>query len=341
MLKIDVRGFNRIHLLGELTYDNLKIAAGLLKFVSDKKHQIFLISLTEVTSVDRSGAAFLKILEQEVSLNESVITYTDYPDIAKNLSGLSEGAFSWAYNEYLEGHISSVAEYDVLLHAKHSAIVNGGFYHNYELTEYHSTNSIGGFRRNVPFEDENAQSYEWQLIRALLPDELSGKRVVDIGSNDGYFSIACARDGADVTSIERGAHAIYRLGFLSNYFSVDHKIHVVEGDFPDVGLYETVDADIILALGVIYHLYNLEEGLAPILESRAITVIEGAITNNRMNNFDPVNHNNSGQFEKLWIEEIFESNGYSVSWIDDWQKFADSHLVHGSDTRQMMLAVPR
>lgn len=96
-------------------------------------------------------------------------------------------------------------------------------------------------------------SLDWQeqrLASFSLPEDHHGKRVLDIGPWDGYFTFEMERRGAEVTAIDYidqdtfrelhrvlGSRAVYRL------------MDVYELDPGDVGMF-----DIVLCLGVLYHL---------------------------------------------------------------------------------------
>ena len=87
-----------------------------------------------------------------------------------------------------------------------------------------------------------------------LPEDLSGKRVLDIGARDGFFSFEAERRGADVVAMDfmppertgfgvgaqlRGSSVEYR---VDNVYNLSPERH---GEF-----------DLVLCLGVLYHLRN-------------------------------------------------------------------------------------
>lgn len=97
------------------------------------------------------------------------------------------------------------------------------------------------------------------LERLALPDDLSGKRVLDIGARDGFFSFEAERRGADVLALDfmppertgfgvgaklRGSSVEYR---VDNVYNLSPERH---GEF-----------DLVLCLGVLYHLRNPLLGL--------------------------------------------------------------------------------
>src|SRR5689334_6940141 len=49
---------------------------------------------------------------------------------------------------------------------------------------------------------QSAEHLRWRLNRFNLPENLTGKRVLDIGAWDGWFSFECERRGARVTAVD-------------------------------------------------------------------------------------------------------------------------------------------
>jgi tRNA (mo5U34)-methyltransferase len=83
-----------------------------------------------------------------------------------------------------------------------------------------------------------------------LPEDLSGKRALDVGPWDGYFTFELERHGAEVTSIDyadldtfRKLHALF--GSHAKYINMD---------VYDVTPERLGHFDIVLLLGVLYHL---------------------------------------------------------------------------------------
>ena len=95
------------------------------------------------------------------------------------------------------------------------------------------------------------------LTRMGLPDDLSGKRVLDVGCSDGFFSFECERRGADfVLGVDSFAspyqdspsgHEVARKLLGS-------QVELREMDLFDLDPVELGQFDLILLLGVLYHL---------------------------------------------------------------------------------------
>jgi tRNA (mo5U34)-methyltransferase len=86
--------------------------------------------------------------------------------------------------------------------------------------------------------------------RYPIPDNLSGKRVLDIGAWDGWFSFEAERHGADVVALD----CVQLPTFLRVHRKLKSKVDYRILDFyelPDAGLGKF---DIVFFLGVLYHL---------------------------------------------------------------------------------------
>lgn len=96
-----------------------------------------------------------------------------------------------------------------------------------------------------------------------LPDDLTGKRVLDIGAWDGYFSFACERRGANPIlaidnhyRLEREGKELDagRCGFDTAAQILASKVEYRQMDVMDISAEEIGVFDVVLFLGVLYHL---------------------------------------------------------------------------------------
>ena len=95
------------------------------------------------------------------------------------------------------------------------------------------------------------------LTRMGLPDDLSGKRVLDVGCSDGFFSFECERRGADyVLGIDSFASPYQDspTGHEVAKKLLRSKVELREIDLFDLNAAELGQFDLILFLGVFYHL---------------------------------------------------------------------------------------
>jgi len=124
-------------------------------------------------------------------------------------------------------------------HDHSQELAEKGWYHSFELpdgTLIDGVNPLGRLRE--------------RFARFPVPGDLSGKRVLDIGAWDGWFSFEAERRGAEVTAVDccEAPHFVELHGQLSS--KVDYRI---------LEIYELTEAglgkfDIVFLLGVLYHL---------------------------------------------------------------------------------------
>jgi len=114
----------------------------------------------------------------------------------------------------------------------------------------------------------------WRLDLFGLPPDLRGKRVLDVGAWDGWFSFECERRGAEVVAVDcvvfdTFLEAKERIGSKVEYFTLD----VNELSARRLGRF-----DIVLFFGVLYHLRHPLLGLEKMVElSTDLVLIESFV----------------------------------------------------------------
>jgi tRNA (mo5U34)-methyltransferase len=93
---------------------------------------------------------------------------------------------------------------------------------------------------------------KWQRFSAALPEDLSGKSVLDVGCNAGFYSIQMKRRGADrVVAIDTDEKYLAQARFAA-------KVSDAEIEFRNLSVYEVAELheqfDLVLFMGVLYHL---------------------------------------------------------------------------------------
>ena len=142
----------------------------------------------------------------------------------------------------------------------------GPWFHQIEI-DGHWTRDIapapGPQPRNHPHD-------RWEAIRGELPD-LRGLRVLDLGSADGFFSIAMARLGASVDAVDSAARMIERLRWAASVLGVDVNAHL--------GTVEEIEGsyDLVLFIGVLYHLKSPLLGLERVAALADSMIIETTV----------------------------------------------------------------
>lgn len=117
----------------------------------------------------------------------------------------------------------------------------------------------------------------WQTIRAYLPADLSGKSVLDVGCNAGFYAIEAKRRGAArVVGIDAQRLVIQQALFVRQVLGLDI-------DFRRMSVYDLNPLtmgqfDITLALGLIYHCKHLVRALENLWRvTKDLLIIETAI----------------------------------------------------------------
>jgi tRNA (mo5U34)-methyltransferase len=124
------------------------------------------------------------------------------------------------------------------------------WFHNVQLTDKIGT------RPEVPDHPAN----RWRVIESLVPQDLRGKTVLDIGANAGYFSFEMKRRGAArVVGIDIMPHILAQARFTSNWLELP--LELLQYDVYNVDSLGSFD--FVVFLGVLYHLkhplYALEK----------------------------------------------------------------------------------
>jgi tRNA (mo5U34)-methyltransferase len=92
----------------------------------------------------------------------------------------------------------------------------------------------------------------WEIIRECLPADLSGRDVLDVGCNAGFYSIEAKRRGARrVLGVDARRSHVRQALFVKNVLGLDieyRRLSAYDLDPHDIGQF-----DITLALGLIYH----------------------------------------------------------------------------------------
>jgi tRNA (mo5U34)-methyltransferase len=105
----------------------------------------------------------------------------------------------------------------------------------------------------TPGEDDTPS----KLKRLGIPENLNGKRVLDIGAYDGFFSFECERRGAKVTAVDLTQSA----GFPVAHELLSSKVNFLQSSIYDLDPERFGQFDLILCLGVLYHLRHPLLGL--------------------------------------------------------------------------------
>lgn len=130
-------------------------------------------------------------------------------------------------------------------------LASGGWWHSFELPDGRVLEGVN-----------SVESLKNRIGQFPIPEDLTGKRVLDIGAWDGWFSLEMERRGASVVAIDCWDNERFR--YLMRVFDSKIEYHIVD-------VYELTPErfgtfDIVLFMGVLYHLKHpllgLEKALA-------------------------------------------------------------------------------
>jgi 2-polyprenyl-3-methyl-5-hydroxy-6-metoxy-1,4-benzoquinol methylase len=94
-----------------------------------------------------------------------------------------------------------------------------------------------------------------KIINQQLQGNFKRKRVIDIGCLEGYFSAECALQGATVLGIEGKTINIKKCEFIRSVLGVKN-LTFIKDDAMRITKKKYGDFDVVLALGLLYHLDN-------------------------------------------------------------------------------------
>jgi 2-polyprenyl-3-methyl-5-hydroxy-6-metoxy-1,4-benzoquinol methylase len=92
-----------------------------------------------------------------------------------------------------------------------------------------------------------------KVVNHALSGDFAGKRVLDVGCLEGYFSAECALQGADVLGIEGRLINVKKCDFVKSVLGLEN-LRVIQDDALAVTEEKYGSFDVVLALGLVYHL---------------------------------------------------------------------------------------
>jgi tRNA (mo5U34)-methyltransferase len=119
----------------------------------------------------------------------------------------------------------------------------GSWFHNIDLGGVATApdHFLGDYPRTV-----------WEVIAPALPDDLSGRSVLDIGCNGGFFSLQMKRRGAErVVGVDHDPRYLAQARLAAEISGLDI-------EFRELSVYDVASLgerfDVVLFMGVLYHL---------------------------------------------------------------------------------------
>lgn len=118
----------------------------------------------------------------------------------------------------------------------------GPWFHNLNLHGIRTApdHPLGGFLEDL-----------WQQVELAFPSDMTGKTVLDIGCNAGFYSLQLHSRGAQVTGVDHDLHYLNQARFAAQVLGADIEYHQL--DVYDVDKLDRT-FDYVLFMGVLYHL---------------------------------------------------------------------------------------
>ena len=121
---------------------------------------------------------------------------------------------------------------------------------------------------------QSVEHLRWRLGLFGLPADLRGKRVLDIGAWDGWFSFECERRGAQVVAVD----CVALDTFLEARRLIGSEVEYLTLDVNELSARRLGRFDIVLFFGVLYHLRHPLLGLEKAVElSKDLALIESFV----------------------------------------------------------------
>jgi len=122
-------------------------------------------------------------------------------------------------------------------------------------------------------ENHNHPEWIWNQFKNFVDKNLENKQVLDIACNDGFYSIEFARRGASVVGIDNWFPCIVRSTFVKKVLNIKN-ISFRHLDVNDLSKAFNKQFDIILCLGLLYHLQDPQKTINEIAKLTKIAYFE-------------------------------------------------------------------
>lgn len=187
----------------------------------------------------------------------------------------------------------------------------GPWFHQIDLGDSIKTRSVFASPGPQPLDHPLSR---WNKIKDVLPVDMHGMRVLDVGCSDGFFSIEMARRGAQVLSVDAERSAVRRLRWLRRHMGIQ-SIRARVGDIYrfDEGIgpaeylrmlihrslqklnqvllrgkvsnfeYRPAQFDLVFMFAVLYHLTDPLKGLERVAPLSGILLIETIAVDDEIN----------------------------------------------------------
>lgn len=114
---------------------------------------------------------------------------------------------------------------------------------------------------HLPWQQETAPdhflgdfpSFKWDQLKAHLPADLSGWRILDIGCNAGFYTFELAKRGAQVLGIDLDTHYLRQAEWAAKIYGLEEQVEFRQMQVYDLWKIKG-EFDMVWFMGVFYHL---------------------------------------------------------------------------------------
>jgi tRNA (mo5U34)-methyltransferase len=117
----------------------------------------------------------------------------------------------------------------------------------------------------------------WEKVKASLPEDVSGRSVLDVGCNAGFYAVELKRRGAGrVVGLDSQRSLVRQAAFVRDVLGLE--IEYRRASVYDLDPRELGQFDVVLALGLIYHCKHLVLALERLYAvTRELLILETAV----------------------------------------------------------------
>lgn len=172
-----------------------------------------------------------------------------------------------------------------------------------ELGPWFHNMRIGGVETAPDHFLGNYPACKWDRFAAVVPEDLTGKTVLDIGCNAGFYSLEMKRRGADhVVGIDHDPHYLRQAAFAAEQAGVELELH-------QMSVYDVAKLgrrfDLVIFAGVLYHLRHPLLALDMIYEHVAADLV---LFQSMQRGSDQIPELQEDYH--FWEEEVFDEPAY-------------------------------
>lgn len=119
---------------------------------------------------------------------------------------------------------------------------------------FHNLHLPGGLQTAPDHPLGDFPRFKWHEIAPHLPEDLTGLRALDIGCNAGFYTFEFARRGAQVLAIDIDAHYLRQARWAAERLGLSEQIELRQLGVYELARIDPQPFDVVLFLGVLYHL---------------------------------------------------------------------------------------